>query len=165
MSSPIPNEHFVREHKHRLGDEAYKGFQTTSYTLCLDHRIPFFDNKSVFDIFEDYLLKALAKHNVDAQVYLFMPDHCHFILQGKNSEANSKKAVGLFKQYSGFWLSKNRPSVSWQKDFWDHLLRKDEDLKTQIDYILMNPVRKELVSSWKSYPYKGSTVYNLEQWS
>jgi len=48
--------------------------------------------------------------------------------------------------------------------FYDHILRKDEDIPKQINYILQNPVRKGLVKNWKDYPYKGSTLYNLNEW-
>jgi hypothetical protein len=54
--------------------------------------------------------------------------------------------------------------IKWQKDYYDHILRKKENLNIHIKYILNNPVRAGLVDYWKQYPYKGSTLYNLENW-
>jgi len=72
--------------------------------------------------------------------------------------------VKNFKQNSGYWLSQNQPQVKWQKNFYDHILRRDEDVAKQVRYILENPVRKGLINNWKGYPFKGSTIYNLEEW-
>ena len=74
-----------------------------------------------------------------------MPDHLHIIVVGTQQEANLLKFVRHYKQKTGFWMSKNEPDVSWQKSFFDHIIRKDEDLMAVIRYILDNPVRKGLV--------------------
>ncbi len=113
---------------------------------------------------EDILLEALAKANCDAHVYTFMPDHCHLLMEGKSDESDLWQCVVNFKRKSGYWLARNEMSEEWQKDFYDHILRKDEDLTKQVMYILGNPVRRGLVEDWKAYPYKGSTLYDFNQW-
>jgi hypothetical protein len=82
-------------------------------------------------------------------------------MEGKSDRSDLWKMIVLFKQKTGFWLSQNAPEIQWQKDFYDHIHRKDEDLKKQIRYILENPFRKKLVSDWKIYPFKGSLDFNL----
>jgi len=59
-------------------------------------------------------------------------------------------------------LAANKFKMRWQKDFYDHVLRKNEDMVAQIKYILDNPVRRGLVSSWDEYPFSGSIGCNLE---
>ena len=49
----------------------------------------------------------------------------------------------------------------WQTSFYDHFLRKEEDVRDVVMYVLHNPVRKGLVSEWREYPYSGSLVYEL----
>jgi putative transposase len=34
--------------------------------------------------------------------------------------------------------------VNWQRDFFDHRLRNDQELQEKTSYILMNPVRRGL---------------------
>jgi len=63
----------------------------------------------------------------------------------------------------GLLLKQNRPSVRWQKDFYDHIIRKSEDLGAQVRYIAMNPVRKELVQMWHKYPFTGAFGVDLEK--
>ena len=64
-----------------------------------------------------------------------------------------------FKQQSGYWMRVNGASARWQKDFHDHIIRKYEDLKAHILYVLENPVRKGLVEEWQEYPFSGCVGY------
>ncbi|NOX38231.1 MAG: hypothetical protein GXO78_11935 [Calditrichaeota bacterium] len=155
----------IVEKKHRLDPENYVGIKAVAYTKCLKHQYPLFTNNDIFKQFERFLLKSLNKYSCEAFIYLFMPDHVHFLLIGKTEKSNSLKSMYYFSQISGYWLYLNKPRVSWQKDFYDHVLRKDEDIKKHMRYILENPVRKNLVQDWRKYPYKGSTLYNLEDFS
>ena len=134
-----------------------------SFTLCIKDRKPVFTNTAIVEIFIDIFEDSIRKHSCVNWVYLFMPDHFHFILEGARLDANLWSAVVLFKQKSGYWLAKNVPSVQWQKDFFDYAHRKESDLKKQIFYILDNPVRKELVKNWYDYRYKGSLDLNLDE--
>ena len=59
---------------------------------------------------------------------------------------------------------KNWPSISpesflrkhlWQARFFDHVIRNDQDLRENIHYIAMNPVRAGYVTQPCFYPYTG----------
>lgn len=153
-----------REKKHRLDLEIYTGKILVSFTLCIKNRKELFTDEKLFLLFESMLLNELATSNCCVYVYLFMPDHIHIILSGKTEESDIKKCLDRFKQKTGFWLYKNKASCKWQKDYYDHVLRKEEDLETVIKYILNNPLRAGIVENWKQYKFKGSTVYNLNEW-
>ncbi len=158
------NRKHIREKKHRLRPELYTGERIVAYTGNVKNRDFLFSNDRAFYQIEKILLEALATHNCDAYIYLFMPDHFHFVLTGKNSNSNIKKCIDSFKQKSGYWLYKNLPDFKWQKDYYDHILRSDKDLSNQIRYILNNPVKAGLVNCWKKYKMRGSTIYNLDEW-
>jgi hypothetical protein len=91
-----------------------------------------------------------------------MPDQQHMIITGTHEDADLIKIITEYKQKTGYWLSKNRIGIRWQKDFYDHIIKKNENLSTQVRYILDNPVRKGLVSHWYEYCYKGSIGCNLD---
>ena len=91
-----------------------------------------------------------------------MPDHLHLIMTGTDDEVDLLKAIGGFKQKTGFWLSKNKRDVQWQKDFFDRVIKKDESLATNVKYILDNPVWRGIVTEWQKYPFIGSIGYKLE---
>jgi len=154
----------IHENKHRLPIDNYIGFNIIAFTCCVFNKRQLFKDNPVILAFEAILLESLDKHNCGAHVTLFMPDHGHLILQGKNEISNIWKCMVAFKQKSGYWMSKNAAGFRWQKDFYDHVLRKDEDIKKHVEYVLYNPVRKGLARNWKEYPYKGSTVYDFNLW-
>lgn len=155
----------IYEQKHRLPIAQYIGFNVIAFTCCVQNKKNLFIDREIFRTFNNILLEVLEEYNCDAHVYLFMPNHMHLILQGKNDTADMWKCLVLFKQKTGYWLLKNAHEFKWQKDFYDHVLRKDDDLIKQIKYVLNNPVRKGMVSDWKDFLYKGSTVYDFSSWS
>lgn len=53
--------------------------------------------------------------------------------------------------------------MRWQKDFYDHIHRKEEDLKKHIIYILDNSARRGLVVNWDEYFFKGSLDFDLKE--
>lgn len=84
------------------------------------------------------------------------------IIPGNNNEMDLLKVISAFKQKTGFWFSKNNVGAKWQKDFYDHVIKKEESLIRNIKYILDNPVRKGIVTDWQEYPFKGAIGYDLE---
>ncbi len=91
-----------------------------------------------------------------------MPDHIHLVLEGTEKESNILNAIKMFKQKSGFWLKHNF-NVIWQKSFYDHIHRKNSELKKHIKYIFENPVRKGLVKEFREYKYLGSLDYEINE--
>ena len=163
-NAKLKTRKIIIEKKHRLWPELYKGESVIAFTGCVKERASLFENKSAFIKIEEILLQELQSFKCEAYIYLFMPDHFHFILTGKDSSSNIKQCIDTFKQKSGYWLSKNLSKFKWQKDYYDHIMRNTEDLTAQILYILNNPVRAGIVDYWKQYKFKGSTIYNFDEW-
>jgi putative transposase len=135
------------EKLHRLHREYYQGEITTAFTLCIQNKEPLFLNQSVVTDFVSILIATLGNSNCIAPAYCFMPDHLHIILTGKTANADAWKTVVSYKQKTGYGLSRNMPAVRWQKDFYDHVIRSEKTIATQVRYILDNPVRKGIASS------------------
>ena len=153
----------IRERKHRLSEELYRDNCRASFTACVDGRRRLFITPEVFTIVAEILIDACLHHNCQADVYLFMPDHAHIVLS-TSAGGNVASTMKRFKQRSGLWLSQQGRALRWQKDFHDRVIRSDREYESKIRYILGNPVRAGLVSSWRDYPYKGSTVYDFDSW-
>lgn len=154
----------IREKKHRLSPALYRGTTIVAFTACLRDRLAFFVKKERFEFFEQLLKVALENNGCLAEVYLFMSDHVHLLLRGNSETSDVLKMMYEFKQKSGFWLKKQHPDIHWQKDFYDHILRREEEVEKHIRYILENPVRAGLCSDWHSYPFKGSSVHDFSTW-
>lgn len=106
----------IKEKKHRLSSLCYQGEIRITFTLCVKDKKPLFAQKEIVNKFIEVLKEAGNKFNCKNWVYMFMPDHLHLILEGKTDQSDLWKAIVLFKQKTGFWLSQNKMG-SWQKDF------------------------------------------------
>jgi hypothetical protein len=46
----------------------------------------------------------------------------------------------------------------WQEGYWDHIVRREEGLYEVLQYILLNPVRSDMVNDWWDYEWLGSPL-------
>lgn len=80
--------------------------------------------------------------------YVVMPDHPHWLLQ-LVGDADLSRTVQSIKSISAHEIG--RPI--WQSSFYDHALRKDEDMQSLARYIIANPLRAGLVNRIGDYPH------------
>jgi len=78
---------------------------------------------------------------------LLMPDHLHAIISFPR-EPGIKATITNWKHY----LATHQP-IQWQRDFFDHRLRTEHEEREKIDYILRNPVRKNLCVRPEDWPW------------
>lgn len=78
---------------------------------------------------------------------LLMPDHVHLLVSFP-PEAVMKKVVSQWKEI----VAKKLP-IHWQRDFFDHRLRRDESYREKEDYIRLNPVRAGFARSDEDWSY------------
>ncbi len=154
----------ISEKKHRLSLDLYKGLVSVAYTACTRNRASLFSKPLCVEQAAKVLIDEAARGKCDVVIFQFMPDHVHILLRGTGEDSDTYRVMRMFKQKTGFLFSKAGLGTVWQKDFHDHILRTEDDMSNHLRYILENPVRKGLVSTWHEYPYKGSTVYDLDRW-
>jgi REP element-mobilizing transposase RayT len=80
-------------------------------------------------------------------VAVVMPDHVHLMARFPE-EAKFVSSVRAWKHWTARHLG-----VEWQRDFFDHRLRREEDARETADYILQNPVRDGLVRDWRDWAH------------
>lgn len=93
--------------------------------------------------------------------YCLMTDHLHLLV----SPAEGHSIIDFVREFKGVstrmsWDHGLRGKI-WQQGFFDHFLRRDEDLEVAVRYVLGNPVREGTVPDWHEYPYCGSLEYDL----
>ena len=94
--------------------------------------------------------------------FIALAGHLHLVLLGNSDGTDLLQVVAHFKQATGHWPSLHRPSVRWQRSFYDRILRAHE-VHRMISYVLDNPVRRNLVDDWRKYPFTGAIGLNLEE--
>ncbi|MCD6048623.1 MAG: hypothetical protein K0Q55_26 [Verrucomicrobia bacterium] len=99
----------------------------------------------------DAILAAAAfKHEElswHCRLLLLMPDHLHAIIAFPD-HSSLKTAILNWKKY----LSQTQ-GIKWQRDFFDHRLRNQQEELEKTNYILMNPVRKNLCDRMEYWPW------------
>jgi putative transposase len=90
----------------------------------------------------DAVLNAM-RHNHEKLIWhcrlcLLMPDHLHAIIAFPR-ELGMKTLVTNWKKFVALEYG-----IKWQRDFFDHRLRNQNELDEKTSYILMNPIRKGL---------------------
>ena len=159
----MPGDRPPRERPHRLSDERYLGQISVALTCCVQHRRKLFTAPQVVSVFHEMLISATEREQTVVALYCFMPDHLHLILTGQTASARPLKAADRFKQLTGFWLAQNGSAFRWQKGFYDHIIRSEEEFWDQVYYVLNNPIRAGLVEEWPQYPFIGSSLWTIEE--
>jgi putative transposase len=96
------------------------------------------------------------KKNILIFAYCLMPDHLHLLISLPEKSESLSKIIRDFKSYTTkICREQTNQYRLWQKGFYDHIVRKHEDLMQICEYILNNPVRKELVENSNDYEYSG----------
>jgi REP element-mobilizing transposase RayT len=69
-------------------------------------------------------------------------------------EANLVDLVSRWKSFTANLLRRDGlVGPCWQRRFYDHALRKEEDIRATAEYIVNNPVRAGFVENWVDYPF------------
>jgi REP-associated tyrosine transposase len=107
-------------------------------------------------VFADPTLARLAFSLVLAEprtlAACLMPDHLHWLLADASemeSTVRRLKSVSTRSAHVSGWSG-----PLWQRSYWDHVVRRAEDLERLARYIVENPVRRGLVAEAERYPFQ-----------
>ena len=103
------------------------------------------------------------RHPFTIHAWVTLPDHIHTIWSLPEADTRFGMRWGLIKagfsrkvEVSGKHttsLRNRRERGIWQRRFWEHRIRNEDDLRRHCDYIHYNPVKHGLVESVADWPY------------
>ena len=155
MSSP-------RRKSIRLPSPTYKEpGRPFSITIGTSPRAPVFADLPFGRACVELLREVRDKQGLLVYAYCLMPDHVH-LLAATTSRESITGAIGSWKSlcYRERYKRGNRARF-WQRSFYDHAIRDDEDLIDVAMYVLGNPVRAGLVERFRDYPLCGSFEFDV----
>ncbi|HCJ51492.1 MAG TPA: transposase [Gallionella sp.] len=90
---------------------------------------------------------------VNSLAWVVMPDHVHWLFEMRDKMALSA-IVKRFKARSARRVNDylKRGGTLWQKGFYDHAIRQEDDIRDIARYIVANPLRAGLVKHIGDYP-------------
>ena len=114
----------------------------------------------------DRLRQAYAlvqrRHPFETLAICILPDHLHAVWRLPAGDAKVSMRWSLIKHAFSSGLAPSIPSESqrtrrekgiWQRRFWDHQIRDDNDLARHVEYIHFNPVKHGLVREVRDWPF------------
>ena len=124
-------------------------------TICTQNKMKYFKNCEIAQIIKDEIKFRVRKKEILLYCYCLMPDHLHMLLSlGSLYEKRLHDWMIVFKRYTARMV-KNEFKIQqlWQRDFYDHIIRRKESLIQKAEYIVNNPVREGIVEEWEDYPH------------
>ncbi|MBU1693225.1 MAG: transposase [Verrucomicrobia bacterium] len=104
-------------------------------------------HESIAAVVADAFRFCHARDEWHVHLLLLMPDHLHALVAFARDH-EMKHLVAKTKEFIA-----RQTGIRWQRDYFDHRLRKDERRLEKAHYIRMNPVRKRLVARPEDWPY------------
>ena len=157
--------------QNRLDLDVYREPGRFFVTITTHNRRAWFQRPDVVGHCTKALRSACQDAGFTLSAFCFMPDHLH-VLVTSEGRTDLVRLVKEFKQATAWWFRNihqagglkasptspdNRPSL-WQKSYYDHILRREEDVNQVVRYILENPIRAGLATSVDEYPYAWSAA-------
>lgn len=108
------------------------------------------------EIAENTIYSTEQSYNIQIDKYVIMPNHIHFIMLLPNNKATARVAptvgtiIGAYKSLiSNQWLKvckRNNQIMGqlWQRNYYDHIIRNEQEYQQIWQYIDDNPIKWEL---------------------
>ena len=137
------------------------------FTICSRHQGEPFRNRKLASAVIESLLWTKKRYKWWLFCYCLMPDHLHFVCRLTDAHCRRVNAgirgiqpesvldhIARFKSYttSRSWEFGFKGRL-WQKSSYDRVLDLEQPLEEVLQYVLENPVRKELVKQWDDWEF------------
>jgi putative transposase len=141
------------------------------FTIVTHNRCPILCQPENINLLRDSFKRAIAKHPFTINAIVILPDHLHCLWTLPPEDADFSTRWRLIKswfsrrcdlqdrgQLSASRQNKQEKAI-WQRRFWEHLIRDEQDFNRHVDYVHYNPVKHELVLSPKDWQYSSFHRY------
>jgi S-adenosylmethionine decarboxylase proenzyme len=93
-------------------------------------------------------IKYFDGQRYDILAWCVMPNHVHVVLRPKNRH-KLEDIIHSWKSFTAHEINKitGGEGEVWQREYYDHLIRDQEELERIISYVLNNPIKANL-SNW-----------------
>lgn len=126
------------------------------------------------DVLRGAVSKVKAAHPFHIDAWVVLPDHMHCIWTLPCGDTNYSMRWSLIKAHFSRQMPvracrpshiKRREKGVWQRRFWEHHIRNDEDYMRHLSYCWYDPVKHGLVDApgdWPHSSYHRDVVYGAK---
>ena len=118
--------------------------------------------------------EVCKNHPFETIAICVLPEHLHAVWQLPEGDSDYALRWRLIKSMFSRGMPKaaqrsqskvmRRETGIWQRRYWEHCIRDDEDLQLHVDYTHYNPVKHGHVSSVIDWPYSSFRRYVKQGW-
>lgn len=137
------------------------------FTLIAYRRRPILCDDIVRHALRDAVQATRREHPFSIDACVLLPDHLHCIWTLPPNDADfplrwskikRRTSLACRETHRDDRLStpskrKHRESTLWQRRYWEHLIRDDDDFSRHMDYIHYNPVKHGLAETAGDWPH------------
>ena len=127
---------------------------------------------------KDAMEKTRETHPFQMKCMCLLPEHLHCIMELPGEDKNYSLRLSLIKRYftrayiaQGGSETRTTESMRthrnrgiWQKRFWEHVIRDEEDYANHVNYIHYNPLKHQLVQDVTDWPWSTYHQYKKHGW-
>jgi len=92
-----------------------------------------------------------------------MPDHVHFVVEGRSNESDACELVRVWKSQTAFHFKQATKCRLWQRGYYDRVLRDVDEMAAFALYVIDNPIRAGLPAARCAAPFVGSDTMTVEE--
>jgi putative transposase len=136
------------------------------FTLVTEHRRKLFADAETVELLRQAIARIGERHPFEVEAQVVMPDHLHALWRMPEKDADYSTRWRLIKEaFTKACVKRHgRAAIDparaargeqslWQRRFWEHLIRDEEDFGAHLDYIHLNPVHHGYVTAPRDWPH------------
>ena len=140
---------------------------TYFFTVVSYNRRAILCDTPIRDALRQAIITTATRFPFTIDAWVLMPDHLHAIWTLPADDVDysrrwalikrfvSKQCGGLYQdneQLSASSIAKRESNI-WQRRFWEHVIRDDNDFEQHMNYLHYNPIKHGLVNSLTDWEY------------
>ncbi len=135
------------------------------FTVVTHRRIPIFTNETRVAVLREAFRAVMLKRPFLIDAIVVLPDHIHCVWRLPECDADYSGRWREIKKHASARIDRRindrgeRPV--WQRRFWEHLIRDEQDWRNHMDYVHYNPVKHGLVGrpgDWLWSSFRGAVA-------
>jgi putative transposase len=138
------------------------------------NRLPLLCKPEYINLLRNVFLEVIARHPFKIEAIVIFPDHLHTVWTLPDEDCDFPVRWRLIKPAfsrrcdragcpppASSRAQKGEQAV-WQRRYWEHLIRNEDDYKRHLDYIHHNPVKHGFVKSPADWPLSSFKRFAME---
>jgi len=130
---------------------------TYFFTVVSYRRQPILCDEPIRSALRHAIAEVRTRHPFVVEAWVLLPDHLHCLWRLPEGDGDFSSRWRLIKRHVSAGIpaavNKRGEKTVWQRRYWEHLIRGEEDWRRHMDYIHYNPVRHGYVTAPAEWPH------------